>query len=241
MGRELARFGVAALVTVATALLFVSVRLPDAEADGAVEMALPGGAVVEVSVEDPGGVHLVELRYGGRRSAVTLSPATPRQVVAVPHLAADHVLVARVDPPAPLRVLSVPAGSPRSTAWAPVAITVELPPPTPAGDGDPLATAAVDGSDVWGVRPNGIPLRAAPRVDSDKVATVYHGDVLQADCWVLGQSIGNGYAEARADTYRSPVWYRVQAWDGRVAFIPDTRFSRTASTSRLNLPACGAT
>ncbi len=111
--------------------------------------------------------------------------------------------------------------------------------PVPASPpGRPTATAAVDERDIYGLRLFGVPVRTAPRVDADQVATAHHGDVLEATCWAEGDELSTGFPEQPlADAYRSTLWFKVRI-DGVEGFIPDARFSRSAATGRLNLPPC---
>ncbi|MCC6434078.1 MAG: hypothetical protein IT196_03530 [Acidimicrobiales bacterium] len=102
----------------------------------------------------------------------------------------------------------------------------------------PTATAAVDESDIYGLRLLGVPVRSAPATRAALVAMVGHGDVLTATCWVDGEQLSTGFPEQPlADAYTSALWFRVRVGDTE-GFIPDTRFSRSAATGRLNLEPC---
>ncbi|MEZ5231603.1 MAG: hypothetical protein R2749_02685 [Acidimicrobiales bacterium] len=96
----------------------------------------------------------------------------------------------------------------RTTSDAEIRIAEAVPASPP---GRRSATAAVDERDIYGLRLFGVPVRTAPRVDADQVATAHHGDVLEATCWAEGDELSTGFPEQPlADAYRSTLWFKVR-------------------------------
>lgn len=144
-----------------------------------------------------------------------------------------------VDPPASVARMSATVERTRtpSLQWQPTGPPLTLPPPRPASPDSPTAEASVDETDTYGLRLFGVPIRAAPHVDADLVATASHGQRLVATCWTNGDPITNGFPAQPLGAYSSDVWFKVSTERG-VGFIPDVRFGRRGNSDRLNLPTC---
>lgn len=152
-----------------------------------------------------------------------------------------HVRI-ETDPPAAVALVPVNAGfRPRHQrlTWSPARPPLQLPEPRPATQDRPVAEASVDETDTYGLRLFGVPVRSAPSVTASLVATVFHGDRLEATCWRTGDRITNGFPERPLGAYTSDIWFAVKTPAG-IGYIPDTRFSRRGLADRLALPACGA-
>jgi hypothetical protein len=145
-----------------------------------------------------------------------------------------------VDPPASVTPIRSTAGLPlrqpalRWEAAGPPLVPAE---PRLATSGRPTAEASVDETDTYGLRLFGVPVRSGPRITAPIVASVSHGDRLEATCWAFGDAVTDGFPERPMGAYTSVVWFKVGTPAGP-GFIPDVRFSRRGNSDRLNLPAC---
>lgn len=144
-----------------------------------------------------------------------------------------------VDPPAALAHVGATVERARTPAlqWEAAAPPLMLPPPRLASPELPTAEASVDETDTYGLRLFGVPIREAPRVDAELVATASHGQRLEAMCWTSGDAVTNGFQARPVGAYSSEVWFRVTT-EGGPGFIPDVRFARRGNSDRLNLPPC---
>jgi hypothetical protein len=75
-------------------------------------------------------------------------------------------------------------------------------------------------------------------VQARQVGTAFHGDVFAGTCWEVGDPVANEVAVPLPGGYTSTVWFRILQWSGDPAYVPDTRFSRTGRSDRLDLPRC---
>jgi hypothetical protein len=228
--------GVAAVVvTIAVAVAFTTVRVPRPAGTSVATMELSAGARVTLDLPGATGDHTIELTFGNRRAGVVLHAENLPVTVVLPPLPTTGVLDVRVRPATPVELHPGGGGAVRLVRWGVATLPTELPTPVALPDG---VSAAIDESDVFGVRPFGVPLRAQPTVAGEELATVYHGDVLVAECWAAGEEITNGFPTHPRLAYTSNVWFGVETWTGQRAFVPDTRFTRTGNGDRLGLPPC---
>jgi len=195
------------------------------------------GAVVTLAVAGPEAT--VTLRLPGRVARLRHAEGAAVYTVVLPFRVTGPLDVA-----APAAV-DLDRGVPSSTAttvlptWQPDG-SLDLPAPQPVG-ADGRAWAAVDESDVYGVRLFGVPVREGPATATAIVATVFHGELLPASCWTRGDTVTNSFADQpnRPGRYDSDVWFRVELPGGRAGFIPDARYSRRGHTDVLGLAPCG--
>lgn len=235
MTRHLRHGLVAGLVTIVTGLAWGALEVPGPSRATQVEAAGQAEGRVRVTLADDGATHEVRLQYGNRRAGTVLPPGADQLVVELPPLPAVGTVVVEVEPPVRVTVGSDgDAVAPtRWLRWEQAEVPAQLPTPQRG----PVTTAPVDETDVFGVRPLGVPLRSRPDVWAPAVGTVFHGEVLQAICWTRGDPVTDGFPSNRERAYTSDVWFGV-AWQGGQAFLPDTRFSRTGHGDRLGLPTC---
>lgn len=127
-----------------------------------------------------------------------------------------------------------------ATPWEVLPVTAGTQPAEPAGSGRPLASASVDEWVSYGLNVVGVSVRTAPDLASDKIGVVMHGEVYEARCWTIGETLTNGnYADPSDDgaQYTTDVWYEIEIPEGW-GFISDVWFARRADSDRLNLPEC---
>lgn len=194
------------------------------------------GGIVTLAVA--GSETTVTLRLPGRVARLDHGGGAAVYAVVLPFRATGELEVAAA------AEVELERGVPSSTAltvlptWHPDG-DLDVPAPEPAG-ADGRAWAAVDESDVYGVRLFGVPVREEPTVGGRVVATVFHGELLPATCWARGDTVSNSFADQphKPGRYDSDVWFRVELPGGRTGFIPDTRYSRRGLTDRLGLAAC---
>jgi hypothetical protein len=154
-------------------------------------------------------------------------------------------LVVSVDPGVPVTFgYGVPpAGAVDLSAkpWEAAPYSSGVPTSEPAVTDGATGRAAVDESVSYGgFVVEGVGVREAPTRESDKIGTVWHGQVHEAECWARGQVTTNGnYADPADDAaaYTSDVWWRVTIPDG-TGFVADAWFSRRGNSDRLGLPEC---
>ncbi|WP_370327090.1 SH3 domain-containing protein [Euzebya sp.] len=237
--RHLRHLLVGALVAVAVGAV-AGIRLPAADVRAAssfVTADVRAGGHVVIAVVDPADNHVVDLRYGSRRTSFGLSAGDTDAVVAVPVLAEGADLQVEVEPGAPITVRPHAGPADTRVRWTPVRVPTELPAPIPLDPATGFATAAVDETDTYGLRPRGVALRTAPSTGAPVVEEVFHGEILRARCWARGDVVGDGHEANRRGEYVSDVWIRVRTWADERAWIPDTRFARTGAGG-LGLPPC---
>lgn len=247
-GARAAKFAAAVALTglAVTAVALASpdpVSFPQPRPTFAFEAA--AGRTVDIGVKGVrDGAHYLTVAVGDEQSSfIHLGKRVGRYRLSVPAGATEPVAV-RIDVDPPASVVELPNDFPRgrrlALRWEPSAPLLQVPAPVPATAAQPFAEATIDETDTYGLRLFGVPVRAAPSVDSALVATVSHGDRLRATCWAEGDRVTNGFDDQTFDdsyTYTSPVWFRVAVAEGE-GYVPDARFSRRGNSDRLALPPC---
>ncbi len=127
-----------------------------------------------------------------------------------------------------------------ATPWEVIPVVEGTIPPEPANSGKAYARASVNEWVSYGLNVVGVSIRTEPRLGSEKIGVVKHGEVYEARCWTTGEQITNGnYADPSDDNaqYTTDVWYLIDTPQGS-GYISDVWFARRANASRLNLPEC---
>lgn len=237
--RSLLHAVVAAAVTVAGSLAFTTWSdgaVPRQSASAVVVAAEPG-EVVSITLSDPSAHHVVDLVFGGRSATLLLTAAEPAATVQLPWNPDGEALRATITPAADSVVGPSPGPAATSLDWRPLSLPEALPDATPV-DGSGTASAAVADMDIFGVRAEGVPVRADPAESARPLRTYFHGDVLRSSCWVIGDTVTDGYYYNSEGAYTSDVWFRVTTWAGEEGWIPDAFYARADHLDRLGLPEC---